>query len=76
MDMTKRKSNLLGRPDMAKAESNILTATELKMLRELGTSITMDLGCIAGNDMPCRTCRLEAVELMKKYIKIHGYKIK
>ena len=53
----------------------VLTQGEQKQLIKLGKKIVKDLSCNLNHkvlpNMPCRTCRLSAVELMKKYFLIH-----
>ena len=54
-----------------------LSNKEIEKLEKLGDDIQKDLSCDAnGLGIPCRTDRLSAVENMKRYIEIHGYKIK
>ena len=54
-----------------------LSDIEIEELFRLGDDIKKDLSCDAnGIGIPCRTDRLSAVENMKRYIEIHGYKIK
>ena len=54
-----------------------LSNIEIEKLEKLGDDIQKDLSCDAnGIGIPCRTDRLSAVENMKKYIEIHGFKIK
>ena len=54
-----------------------LSNIEIEELFRLGDDIKKDLSCDAnGTGLPCRTDRLSAVENMKRYIEIHGYKIK
>jgi len=54
-----------------------LSDIEIEELFRLGDDIQKDLSCDAnGTGLPCRTDRLEAVSNMKKYIEIHGFKIK
>ena len=54
-----------------------LSDIEIEKLVKLGDNIQKDLSCDAnGTGLPCRTDRLEAVSNMKKYIEIHGFKIK
>ena len=54
-----------------------LSNIEIEKLEKLGDDIQKDLSCDAnGIGIPCRTDRLSAVENMKRYIEIHGYKIK
>ena len=54
-----------------------LSNKEIEKLEKLGDDIQKDLSCDAnGIGIPCRTDRLSAVENMKRYIEIHGYKIK
>ena len=54
-------------------KNNILSDEEMKRLAILGESITDALSCnINGEGVPCKTDRLEAVELMKQYLKIHN----
>ena len=58
-------------------DKNLLTTQEQEELFRLGEDIQKDLSCDAnGIGIPCRTDRLSAVENMKRYIEIHGYKIK
>ena len=49
-----------------------LTEKEVNKLMDLFDKIKLDL---SDSSFPTRTNRLEAVENMKKVIKIHGYKI-
>jgi len=51
--------------------NNTLTRNEVKRLSTLTRLIMLDLSC----NLNCRTCRLDAVELMKKYLKIHDYEV-
>ena len=54
-----------------------LSDIEIEELFRLGDDIKKDLSCDAnGTRLHCRTDRLEAVSNMKRYIEIHGYKIK
>ena len=54
-----------------------LSNIEIEKLVKLGDNIQKDLSCNAnGTGLPCRTDRLEAVSNMKRYLEIHGYKIK
>ena len=54
-----------------------LSNIEIEKLEKLGDDIQKDLSCDANSiGIPCRTDRLSAVENMKRYIEIHGYKIK
>ena len=49
-----------------------LSDIEIEKLVKLGDNIQKDLSCDAnGTGLPCRTDRFEAVELMKKYLRIH-----
>ena len=58
-------------------DKSILNSQEQEELFRLGDDIQKDLSCDAnGIGIPCRTDRLSAVENMKRYIEIHGYKIK
>ena len=58
-------------------DKSILNSQEQEELFRLGDDIQKDLSCDAnGTGIPCRTDRLSAVENMKKYIEIHGFKIK
>jgi len=51
---------------------DVLTVREQKQLVKLGKKIMKDLSCnLNDTGMPCRTCRLAAVELMQKYFLIH-----
>ena len=57
--------------------SNTLTNQEQEELSRLGEDIQAGLSCDAnGTGIPCRTDRLSAVANMKRYLEIHGYKIK
>ena len=57
--------------------TDILNAQEQEELFRLGDDIQKDLSCDAnGTGLPCRTDRLSAVENMKRYLEIHGFKIK
>ena len=57
--------------------TDILNAQEQEELFRLGDDIQKDLSCDAnGGEGPCRTDRLSAVENMKRYLEIHGFKIK
>ena len=54
-----------------------LSNIEIEKLVKLGDNIQKDLSCDAnGTGLPCRTDRLSAVENMRRYLEIHGYKIK
>lgn len=56
--------------------SNTLSEEEMKVLLTLGKKIIGSLQCdINGYGVPCRTDRLEAVRLMKEYLKIHEIKV-
>tara|TARA_Y100000310_G_scaffold16130_1_gene16143 strand:- start:24 stop:215 length:192 start_codon:yes stop_codon:yes gene_type:complete len=58
-------------------DKSILNAQEQEELFRLGEDIQKDLSCDAnGTGIPCRTDRLEAVSNMKRYLEIHGFKIK
>tara|TARA_Y100000034_G_C6801273_1_gene359412 strand:- start:114 stop:329 length:216 start_codon:yes stop_codon:yes gene_type:complete len=51
---------------------NRLTDKEINKLVELGKNIRLCLSCdINDTGLPCATDRFEAVELMKKYLRIH-----
>ena len=52
--------------------SDYLNKKEIDQLMDLFEKIKLDL---SDSSFPTRTNRLEAVENMKKVIKIHGYKI-
>ena len=53
--------------------ADILSKTEIKKLVKLGDKIKYQLTCdVNDTGLPCRTCRLDAVELMVKYLKIHN----
>lgn len=57
-------------------ESDILTDEDLVKLKDLGNRISASLDCdINGYGVPCRTDRLAVVNLMKKYLEIHDYKV-
>ena len=54
-----------------------LTAKDVKRLVALGKRIRASLDCDAnGSGLPCRTDRLDAVENMREYLKIHGIETK
>tara|TARA_B100000579_G_C22650852_1_gene766118 strand:+ start:392 stop:601 length:210 start_codon:yes stop_codon:yes gene_type:complete len=56
--------------------SDTLNKKEIKKLIELGKKIQLGLSCdINGQGIPCRTDRLQAVEDMIEYLKIHNLKI-
>ena len=58
-------------------DKSILNSQEQEELFRLGDDIQKDLSCDAnGTGLPCRTDRLSAVENMKRYLEIHGFKIK
>jgi len=58
-------------------DKSILNSQEQEELFRLGDDIQKDLSCDAnGTGIPCRTDRLSAVENMKRYLEIHGFKIK
>lgn len=57
----------------APTETNVLTGEELIEVADLGRKICEDLACDDnGIGVPCRTCRLDAVDLMLRYGEIHG----
>jgi hypothetical protein len=59
-----------------KGSKNILTDEEIKRLIYLGKNIRLNLSCnINGTGFPCRSDRLSAVKLMKKYLIIHSERI-
>lgn len=54
--------------------ADILTEQEIARLADLGAAIQRGLACdIDESGVPCRTDRLEVVQLMKTYLWIHGY---
>ncbi len=56
--------------------TDTLNDKEVKRLTELGQAILGGLSCNAnGDNFPCRTDRLDVVEKMKEYLKIHGYTV-
>jgi len=56
---------------------SILNEKEQDDLISLGENIQANLSCdINGTGLPCRTDRLEAVSDMKKYLEIHGYRMR
>ena len=56
--------------------SDTLNKKEIKKLIELGKRIQLGLSCdINGQGIPCRTDRLQAVDDMIEYLKIHDYYI-
>lgn len=56
--------------------SDTLNRQEVAMLIDLGNKIQLDLSDdLNGTGLPTRTNRLEAVENMIKYVKIHGYRV-
>jgi len=67
---------------ISKKKDDVLTRQEISELCELGKSIMADLDCcmnmhsgLKDESIPCRSCRFDAVEMMKKYIEIHGWKV-
>ncbi len=55
----------------------MLNDKEIKRLIALGGKIKHNLSCdINGDGLPCRSDRLSAVKLMRKYIDIHDVKEK
>lgn len=55
---------------------DILTNEEINLLTDLGQLIVRDLECnINDKSLPCRTHRLDAVQNMREYLKIHDYKV-
>lgn len=57
-------------------DNDTLTNFEVQELSQIGSDIKDSLECDAnGTGLPCRTDRMEAVNLMRKYLKIHGYKV-
>ena len=58
------------------SDQNKLNDAEMTQLVELGKAIQLDLSCDAnGTGLPCRTDRLYAVRLMRRYLEIHNYVI-
>ena len=56
--------------------SDTLNKKEIKRLIELGKRIQLGLSCdINGQGIPCRTDRLQAVQDMVEYLKIHDLRI-
>lgn len=49
-----------------------LSDAEIKKLDKLGDKITSGLQCAECSGIPCRTCRLSVVELMREYIRIQA----
>ena len=57
----------------SKDKKDILTDRDVKQLVSLGKDIGLNLSCnINGAGLPCRSDRLSAVKLMKKYLTIHN----
>ena len=59
--------------------SEFLTKGDMGKLIVLGKKIELELGCrvdLPQLALPCASCRLRAVENMKKYLEIHGYTVK
>lgn len=55
---------------------NNLTEKDMEELAKYGETIRISLECDAnGKSVPCRTDRLFAVEFMKRYLVVHGYKV-
>ena len=53
---------------------SVLSKKEIKELAKLGKHIRIELSCdINDQGIPCRTGRFAAVDLMKRYLEIHGY---
>ena len=56
-----------------KNSKSILTDSDIKRLIFLGKNIRLNLSCnINGTGFPCRSDRMSAVKLMKKYLLIHS----
>ena len=57
--------------------TDALNDEEIDELLKLGPDIQLSLECCMQMDgLPCRTDRLHAVKLMKKYLEIHDYTVK
>jgi hypothetical protein len=57
--------------------SSTLTDEDMAELAELGKLIILGLECdINGHGVPCRSDRLGSVHFMKKYLEIHGWKVR
>lgn len=55
----------------------MLTDKEIKQLAILGKKIITDLSeDVNGYGVPGKTCRLEAINNMIKYLKLHNYEVK
>jgi len=53
-----------------------LSDIEQKWIVELGETIRRTLMCDAnGTGLPCRTDRLDAVEHMIEYVRLHNYEV-
>ena len=53
-----------------------LNDEEIDELLKLGTGIQLSLECCMQMvGLPCKTDRLEAVKLMKRYLEIHDYSV-
>ena len=56
--------------------ADALNDEEIDELLKLGTSIQLSLECCMQMDgLPCKTDRLEAVKLIKRYLEIHDYTV-
>ena len=56
-----------------KNSKSILTDSDIDRLIFLGKNIRLNLSCnINGTGFPCRSDRMSAVKLMKKYLLIHS----
>ena len=56
--------------------AGVLSEKEIKELAKLGKDITVGLSCdINDQGIPCRTDRFATVDLMKRYLEIHGYDV-
>ncbi len=60
-------------PEIPAGHPGVLSPAELRELATLGEKIRASLACDAnGTGVPCRTDRLFAVKLMKRYLAIHA----
>lgn len=56
--------------------ADALNDEEIDELLKLGTGIQLTLECCMQMDgLPCKTDRLEAVKLMKRYLEIYDYTV-
>jgi len=60
-----------GDKSRTQARPGTLSPDEVRELKGLGEGIRISLRCNENAGLPCRTDRLEAVKLMRRYVEIH-----